>query len=415
MDFKEAGNYINSLKVNYKEFDLKVPRELIKRMGFDPSGAPTITVAGTNGKGSTVSFASQILVEAGYNVGTYTSPHLIDIRERIKLNNKPISKNDFAELVREAKNAANGMKKKPSYFEVMTAVALKYFFEKKVDVMVLEVGMGGRLDATNVVKADVAVITGIGLDHTKFLGNTIAKIAKEKAGIIHRNSTVVVAKKNAGISDVRSRARKLRCEIIMPEFRIRNENFYGVAFDLIKPIKIPGLKTIMPGKFQAENASLATAAVLALQKCGIEIDRSAIKKGIRKTFWPARMQVMRKRPLVLVDGAHNPHGAKALSESLKKLEFRKLILVFGCLKDKNGNEMLEQYKYDEIIVTSPKSHRAYKIGELRKVFKGYEIILPVSAAIRKAMKIAGNNDLVLITGSLYTAGEALQHFRVRTV
>src|SRR3989344_91061 len=143
MSFASAERYLNSLKVKYKKFDLKVPRELIKRMGFDPSGIPTITVAGTNGKGSTVSFASQVLIEAGYGVGTYTSPHLIDVRERIKLDNKAISKNDFARLVADVRVASKGMGKKPSYFEVMTAVALKYFYEIKADAMVLEVGMGG--------------------------------------------------------------------------------------------------------------------------------------------------------------------------------------------------------------------------------------------------------------------------------
>ena len=414
MDFRQAESYVNSLKVKYKKFDLKVPRELIKRMDFDPSGIPTITVAGTNGKGSTVSFASQILIEAGYRVGTYTSPHLIDIRERIKLSNKAISENDFAELVQEAKKASEGMKRKPSYFEVMTAVALKYFFDEKADAMVLEVGMGGRLDATNVVKADVSVITGIGMDHMQHLGNTIGKIAKEKAGIIHRNSTVVVSRNNAGISVVRSRTRKFNCKIIMPEFNVSKESFEGIDFNLLKPVKISNIKTTMPGNFQAENAGLAAAAVLALHKRGVVVSKGAIKKGIAKTFWPARVQVMRKRPFVIVDGAHNPHGAGALAKSLAGLKFGKLILVFGCLKDKDAKEMLEKYPYDRLIVTSPNSDRAYKNAELKKVFRGREIVLPVSAAIKKAMKIAGKDDLVLVTGSLYTAGEALKYYNYKT-
>ena len=415
MSFASAERYLNSLKVKYKKFDLKVPRELIKRMGFDPSGIPTITVAGTNGKGSTVSFASQVLIEAGYGVGTYTSPHLIDVRERIKLDNKAISKNDFARLVADVRVASKGMGKKPSYFEVMTAVALKYFYEKKADAMVLEVGMGGRLDAANVVKADVAVITGIGLDHMRFLGNTISKIAWEKAGIINRKSTVVVMENNAGISVVKKRAGKFGCEMFMPEFKVSGESFDGIGFNLLKPIKISGIKTSMPGKFQAENAGLAIAAVLALRKRGIEISRSGIKKGIKKTFWPARMQLMQRKPIVMVDGAHNTHGAAALAESLKDLNYQKLVLVFGCLKDKNAFGMLKQYKAGRIIVTSPKSNRVYPKKELKRVFEDYEIALPVKAAIKKAVKMADKNDLVLVTGSLYTAGEALEYFKFRTV
>jgi len=415
MKFSQTEHYLNSLKIKYKKFSLKVPKELIRRMGFNPKNIPTITVAGTNGKGSTVSFASRILEEAGYKVGTYTSPHLVDVRERIKLNNRPIPGNDFAKVVEEAKEASKWMKKKPSYFEVMTAAALRYFHDRKVDVQVLEVGMGGRLDATNVVKADVAVITGIGLDHMQFLGNTIGKIANEKAGIIHSNSTVVVAKNNAGLKVVKKRARKLGCKVIMPESNVTKESFDGIEFNLIKPIKISNLKTSMPGKFQAENARLAVAAVLALRKRGIGVSRSDIKEGIKKTFWPARMQIMKRNPIVMVDGAHNPHGAKALAESLSRLKFRNLILVFGCLKEKNAHGMLDEYRYGKIIITSPECDRAYAEKELRRVFSNYEIVLPVKAAIGRAMKMADRNDLVLVTGSLYTAGEALNYFRFRTV
>src|SRR3989344_4131554 len=306
MDFRQAGRYVRALKAKYKEFNLEVPRELVKRMGINPGGIPTITVAGTNGKGSTVSFATQILIEAVYKVGTYTSPHLLNIRERMKLNNKAISGNDFGKVVGAVRDAAKGMRKKPSYFEVMTAASLKYFCEKKVDVMVLEVGMGGRLDATNIVKADVAVITGIGLDHMKFLGNTIGKIAAEKAGIIHENSTVVVSRNNAGISVIKKRAKRLGCKVVMPESQFRKQDFSGIEFDLVKPARILGMKTRMPGKFQAENAGLAIAATLALKKRGIKIGNDAVKKGIRKTLWPARMHVLRKNPFVMVDGTHNP-------------------------------------------------------------------------------------------------------------
>jgi len=196
----------------------------------------------------------------------------------------------------------------------------------------------------------------------------------------------------------------------MPEFKVLKENFNGVGFNLIKPIKISKLKTSMPGKFQAQNACLAIAAAMELGKKGIFVNEGSIRKGILKTFWPGRMQVVKKKPLVIIDGAHNPHGAEALSSALKAVKRKKTILVFGCLKDKDAFGMLQEYDYDALIVTSPKSGRAYSKAELKRTFAQGEIITPVSSAIRKAMKIAGRDDLVLITGSLYTAGEALKYF-----
>ena len=411
MNFVQAEKFVESLKVKNKDFDLATVKELCMALGLDLGKLNAVHIAGSNGKGSVTSFISSILIEDNYVVGTYTSPHLLSITERIKTNNREISREGFAAEASEIKKVLSKMKKKPSYFEFLTALAFKHFLEKNVDFLVIETGMGGRLDATNIIESKVQVITEIALEHEKSLGSSIEKIASEKAGIIKCNSMCVALESNPGFPVIRSVAELKETKIVSPEFKAIEVSSHGNLFDLLKPVHLTGIKTKMIGFHQVENASLALGAVHCLQLQGFHVSKKARKQGIAKMLWPGRIQVLRRQPLIIVDAAHNPNGAESLGKALKLFNYQKLILVFGALKDKNVEGMLGFFKPDELILTAPKNDRAFKVKELKEKFIGNKVVVPVKKAIKNAVKQAKKNDLVLVTGSLYTIAEALKSFK----
>ncbi len=413
----KSSAYLASLNIDKMRFGLKAITELLSRLGNPQNSFKTILIAGTNGKGSTAAMASSILTQTGYKVGFYTSPHLVDVRERIVINGKKIPLKEFNRTIAYVKNK---MEQPVTYFEFLTAVAFVYFKNEKVDIAVLEVGLGGRLDATNVCKPLVSVITNIAFDHTAYLGNTLESISYEKAGIIKRNGICVTAAKQKIVLKIlesvclRRRA-KLFC--LGRDIKINKQKdglitYRGLHRD-IKNLTIP-----LRGEHQLSNAALALAAIELCEKKGFSVDDKAIRAGLNNTHWEARLEIIQNRPLFILDGAHNPAGIDVLCRSLKNdFSFRRLILIFGALADKDYRRMLKKIAplSSIIILTQIKTARAVPVNDMMKTVKelGYTAIATqdVNQAIAGALSVAGKQDLICATGSFYLAGEVKQsHF-----
>jgi dihydrofolate synthase/folylpolyglutamate synthase len=385
-----------------------------------------IHVAGTNGKGSVCNFISSILAEEGYSVGLYTSPHLEDIYERITINGNKISKKDFIELLKKIKPIAEEMareKRFPTFFEILTAMALKYFSDKKVDFAVLETGMGGRFDATNIIANPfVSVITNISLEHTDFLGRKIEEIAFEKAGVIKENSIVVTGVRNDKAFDVISReVKKKKCflrRVKRDNWKRLHADLNGQLFRVNGDLGVYEVKTKLLGKYQGENIAISIATIEELQKNGVYLSDNAIINGIAKTYVPGRMELVNNNPIILLDGAHNLQGIKALKDSLKDFDFENAYFIFGVMKDKDIRKMLYHLSQiaDFIIATRINSDRAcnpWLIAEMLKKtgYKGKVVVKSkVKDALIFAVKNAKEDDLICVTGSLYVVGEARKEF-----
>src|SRR3989449_11557215 len=399
---------------------LDVVRELLRRVGNPQDEFATIHVTGTNGKGSTCAFLASIFRAAGHRVGLYTSPHLVKFNERIRVDGRMIADADVARLYAAVKPHTAAMAKRsetdqPTFFEVTTAMAFSYFAERKVDVAVVEVGMGGRLDATNVVIPDACVITRIGLEHTEHLGRTIERIAKEKSGILKPGVPVVTVDQPA-VRVIEARAKDLRCPLTVVG---RDVHYSRQRFDLegqdmllddglSVEVRIPLL-----GAFQPENAAVAFAAALAVREKW-KLTKTAIGKGLHAAKWPGRFQVVKREPTVIVDGAHNAPAAAALAESLQELfPGRKFSFVFGILNDKDLAGIAESLGplAVQVVATKPKTPRAFEPEDLEKAFASFApvVIVPdVRVAVTKTLDAAAKDDVVVVAGSIYTIGEALE-------
>jgi len=385
MNYNQIIKYLEHLEKFGTKFGLERVKSLLKKLGNPEKSLKVIHVAGTNGKGSVCAMISAILQGAGYKVGLYTSPHLKEINERFRINDKDISNDDFVKYFLKVKKYAD----KQTYFEFITAMAFLYFKEKKVDFLVLEVGMGGRLDATNVVQPLVSVITNIELEHTEFLGDTVEKIAYEKAGIIKDKVSVITSAKGKALDVIKKVAKSNNSRLIIP----KKYNF---------PINLKG-------QFQKNNSNIAIETVKTLNILKItKISEKTIKKSLKKIYWPGRIQY---KGNVLLDCAHNPAGIKVLVEYIKNLKYGKLILVFAVLSDKHYKAMLKilaplAYK---IILPKPKMYRVLDPKILAKEVKNYKkyfvVIEDSGKALKHAKSIAAKNDLVLVTGSCYLVGE----------
>ncbi len=414
MTYKESKQWLYSLKFKMHGFDLKNMKRLVKAADIDLNSFKTIHVAGSNGKGSTCAFIANILAEHGYRTGLYTSPHLVEPTERMQINGKKISEKRFAELCSRFRKLVKQKKLEATHFEIMTAMALKYFEEEKIDFLVAETGMGGRLDATNVLHGMVNVITKISLEHTQYLGKTIAKIASEKAGIIKENSIVVTHKNNPGEKIIRKRAKEKSSELIEPVYKIIESNASAQEFYLTKPTKLKGLKISMIGEHQCENAALAIAAILALGKKGFAVSEKALRNGLEKTKWRARLEVVSIKPLIILDSSHNNDGWKTSFKALKLFKHKKLIVVTGAMKDKDISELKKQLKNaDKVIITKVDFFGAETPERLRKKLGIGKILVPAEKAVKIAIESAGKNDLVLVTGSIYVTGKAYEALRIK--
>jgi dihydrofolate synthase / folylpolyglutamate synthase len=415
-DYLEYFHGLNSLNVH---LGLGPIWRLLDRLENPHETYRTILIGGTNGKGSIAAMVASILCQDGFNVGLYTSPHLIDIRERIRVNGRMITRKELGLCTGDVKEMVH---EDVTYFEFLTAVAFLYFSRLNIDVAVIEVGMGGRLDATNVVKPLVSVISNISIDHQHYLGNSLEAIAREKGGIIKRGGVCVTASKQKRVIYVlkeiclKRRAKLFRLgEDIKIQIKSNGTfNYRGIGNNyrgLICPLK---------GRHQLENAALAVGTVEAMRTRCFEINDDAIYAGIRNTRWEGRLGILRYEPMVLVDGAHNPAGISALCRALKtEFIYRRLILIFGVLNDKDYKTMMKKVvpMADRLIVTRPKTERAMPTGEVASVlarysYKNIEIVENSLDALKRALSIADINDLICITGSLYLVGEIKEAFLV---
>jgi dihydrofolate synthase/folylpolyglutamate synthase len=402
-------------------------RTLLSLVGNPHEGLKAVHVTGTNGKGSVCAYVASVLQAAGYRTALYTSPHLVRFNERIQVNGVPIPDEDLLRLwngIQPAMKRMDGDRavNRPTFFEVTTAMAFEYFREQRVDVAAVEVGMGGRFDATNVIDGRVAVVARVGLEHTEHLGRTVDRIAREKAGIIKPTSRAVTVDQEA-LPVIEARSRELQAPLAVVG---RDVTLERISQDLAgQRVRVRGafgeleIATPLVGSFQVENVGLAVAALTELRKTGIEVPDAAILSGIAATRWPARFQTIRADPLVIVDGAHNGPAAAALASAYSELlPGRKCILVTGILADKDLASITASLGplANRVIACRPKSHRAYHPEEVASAFRRFapaEVVPSVGDAIDRALSEATKEDVVLITGSIYTAGEALDHLDAR--
>ena len=395
--------YLDSLQKFGINLGLERITYLLEKLGNPHLKFKSIHVAGTNGKGSTCAMTASILKEAGYKVGLYTSPHLFDYTERIKINGKDISRQELKEGIRRIKKEAEAIRRdnkeigQPTIFEVLTAVAFWYFAKKKMDYVVAEVGLGGRLDATNVLTPQVSVITNIDLEHTEVLGKTLKKIAGEKAAIIKPGISVVTAEmKKEALAVITQRAKKNRSLLI------------GVIDEQ------EAMKRNLLGEHQKLNAACAIAAV---RLSGAKVTKTQVKKGLQKAEWPGRFQIVSKKPLVIVDGAHNPAGAKVFAGTVKKLyPKKKFVLLYGCIKAKDYLKSLAELKpfVETLILTKfnhPDSVDAEEIADNIEALWQGPIVTTDSA--EHALGLWDGKYPLLITGSLFLVADALEYLNER--
>ena len=402
-------------------------RRLLSLLGDPHRGLKVLHVTGTNGKGSVCASAASVLENAGYRVGLYTSPHLVRFNERIQVNRTPIADDEVLRLWSGMQPAIRAMTAAraidhPTFFEVTTAMAFEHFRERKVDVAVIEVGMGGRMDATNIVDGLVSVVTRVDLEHTEHLGKTVSRIAREKAGIIKPTSRAVTVSQEA-LPVIEARCRDVHAPLVVVGRDVRAERRGG---DLRgQEVRVRGsfgeidVRTPLLGAFQVENLALAVTALVQLREAGFVIPDEAIRNGLASTRWPARLDLIREKPSILVDGAHNRPAAEALAVSMQELfPGRKVSLVVGILNDKDLKGMAAALGplASRVYACRPKTHRAFDGEDVALAFRPYAESVSIPAvrdAIDAAIDGGTPDGIILITGSIYTAGEALDHFGVR--
>ena len=407
-----------------QKLDLGRMRDLVQRLGSPQESAPVVHIAGTKGKGSVAAMVSSILRAAGLRAVTFTSPHLLTFRERIRLNGIPVSEEMFAAYLERVWGAVEAMASgsaygQPSTFEALTAMAFDLAREESADVQVLEVGLGGRLDSTNVANGRVAVITALSLDHTDILGEELSQIAWEKAGIIKSGADVVVSPQppeaEAVILDICRKvgARPLRLghEITWQAGR---KALTGQEVSVTTPNNHYDIWPPLLGPHQRENAAAAIAAVEALD---MHVTSEAVTQGIKDVQWPGRFQVINTAPYVVIDGAHNTHSMSRLRETVEEvLPNRKTILIFGCSSDKDLDGMVAQIApiVDLAVLCQSRHPRSVTTSHLSKAFEGVGIAVAETSTVAEgfnvAMAKATQEDLVLATGSLFVVGEGLEHW-----
>ena len=414
-------------------FKLDRMRALLAAMGDPHEQVKCVHVAGTVGKGSTCAMISSMLSECGYTVGVYTSPHLVDLRERVTINGALISKHDVTEGLRAVQAAAAKAKVDPTFFEAMTALAFKHFAEQAVDVAVIEVGLGGRLDSTNVITPLVSVVTTIDFDHTKLLGNTLPAIAKEKAGIFKKGVPALIfdatSEVNGAFGEV---AEKVGADLRIINKDIEFSSRFCASSDLgphtriclyTKTTRLEHLPVPLPGEHQALNCALAIAAVDVLKGAGFSCPDEKVTAGLAKVRVPGRMELVSDRPRILVDGAHNPISVSTLMRCVgAHVPYDSMVCVFGCCIDKDVEAMLDRVNLgaDKVIFTRASGNpRAADPFELQRRFqergsgKMSQVARTVGEAIELASRATSRDDLICVTGSFYVCGDALRYISER--
>lgn len=384
-------------------------RRLLSGMNHPESEYACIIIGGTNGKGSIAAMSAAMLTAGGFRTGLYTSPHLLDVRERIRVNGRMVT---AGQLRACAETVIRNLREEVTYFEFLTAAAFLFFQQQKVDIAVLEVGMGGRLDATNVVRPAVSVISNISMDHVHYLGPTLSHITREKIGIIRKNGCCLTAARQKHIAAMieeacrRKRARFLR---LGHDIRIRKQSDGVFTFRGLGK-RYDHLSCPLAGGHQMENAALAIGAVTLLSEHGFSVPEGAVRRGLGEARWEGRLEILQHHPTVLIDGAHNPAGISVLRTALKEhFSYRRLTVIFGVLDDKDFRTMLRRLSplADSLILTRPDSERSRAPAALLQAAGQFHRCVAVvekpEEALNRALAAAAPDDLVCVTGSLYLA------------
>jgi dihydrofolate synthase/folylpolyglutamate synthase len=441
MTYEESVRYLFTLgrelaspqQASVTKFDLANITTLCDRLGQPQRAFQSVHIAGTNGKGSTAAMLDSILRAAGLRTGLYTSPHLERINERIRLDGREISDADFAatfthihKMIEELL-AAGKLADHPTFFECVTALAFEFFARAGAEFVVCEVGMGGRLDATNILVPEVAVITQIDFDHENYLGHSIEEIAGEKAGIIKPGARVVSAAEHLiARVVVRRRVAEQSAFLVEIENEFRIENiishdgcFAFTAISNISGASIP-LTVPLPGRFQVRNALTSLAAARMLAERGAPVDDDAIARGIASTVWPGRLERIATQPEIYLDGAHNPSGAREIAVFWdSNLAGRKIFLVYGALRDKAVDEIagLLFPRASAVILTSPAQSRAISAPVLAEMTghhaRQVDVIPDPNLAFERALELSSPDDVIFVTGSLYLVGDLRRYWMSR--
>ncbi len=413
----DALDWVYDLQKYGIKFGLSSTARLMAGLNNPQHNCRYLHIAGTNGKGSVAAMLSSILTMSGYNVGFYSSPHLINFQERFRFKDQDIGDAEVLSLINQVRRVVDKAEL-PTFFEFVTAMALLYYAQKKADPVILETGMGGRLDATNIVQPLLTIITNIAMDHREFLGNKIQAIAAEKAGIIKPGIPVITyVRQPSALIPIHAAAETLRSPIYYggKDFQTRSQGRGRFRYQGLSKT-LTGLKTNLVGRHQYRNAAVALTAVEVLQAQGWEISETAIRQGLQQVRWPGRLEVVSSQPMVVLDGAHNPAAAATLAQALERdLSYRRLILVLGIMADKDISGILRRLlpRADVVIFSRPRYERAATPETLESLAKNVSqetyVIPDLKAAIQKARTLAGAEDLIVVTGSLFTIGEAREY------
>ena len=419
MTYEEALSYIHSICWKGSKLGLDRTRELLGKLDDPQKELKFIHIAGTNGKGSTAAMLSSILEEAGYRVGLYTSPFINRFNERMQVNHQPIPDEELAALTEYVRPHADAMADSPTEFELITALAMVWFARQKCDIVVLEVGMGGELDSTNIIDVpEAAVIAAMGMDHVKELGPTMADIARAKAGIIKEGGRVVSYGGNPEADEVIAavcRARK--ASLRQPDFSAIVPGDFGLEGQTFSYKGWRGLRIPLVGAYQMNNAAVVLETVEVLRQRGWSVSDEAVRQGLADTRWPARFEVLRRDPVFIVDGGHNPHGIRATAESLRRLfPGRKITFVTGVMADKDVEHILGLIVplAEQFFTVRPDNPRAMDAGELAARIEAMGAKATACASVRdgvdRAIQAEGPHGVACALGSLYMSGEVRSCF-----
>lgn len=419
MQYDETLDWLFSLENMGIKLGLDRMRDLMAALGNPERSFRSVHVAGTNGKGSVCAMLASIFRESGLVTGLYTSPHLVDYEERMQVQGVMITREEVASLageIRQVLDSPNFPKgRRLTFFEITTAIAFLHFKRKGVQMAVVEVGMGGRLDATNIIDPDCTIITRISLEHTQYLGDTVAKIAFEKAGIIKESVTVITAEtEESALRVIDGVARDRGSPLLVAgreiDFKVTAKGWDGIEVwlgSIDETVKVP-----LAGAFQASNAAMACECALEVAAKGVRVKQKDIAAGLSKVVWPGRVEIVSEDPKMVFDVSHTPDGAKVVADELKELHNGKWVLVLGVLNDKDLDGICKIFGgiSSKAIATSPKTKRAFPAETVERSLGNYCddtcIVSDVGEAIDKAIAICEPGEAILVTGSLYMIGEA---------
>lgn len=412
MKGQKIVDYIMSLEKRGVLFGLENIRSILDKIGNPQDSYKTVHVGGTNGKGSVCKILSTTLHLSGYRTGRYISPHLHSITERFSVDEQDISYEEFVEIAEYIweKISDRVAEMNFTFFDFTTALAFEFFRRREIQIGVIEVGLGGRLDSTNVINPLVAVITNVSYDHMDYLGPTLRHIAEEKSGIIKSGVPVITGAKGVALNVIKKRAKEKNSPIFIlnRDFHYRKVrekvfDYAGISWN------IKDLYINLEGDHQLINASLALASLELLSQMGFEVKEDKIREAFRIVSWMGRLEILRDRPFIILDGAHNVDGMRRLKEYIfERHRGRRVITIFGVMKDKEFKKMAKLVSdfSHEVILTMPKMERAQSVETLKDSFKGARLTRTVREALSLAKEIASEDDLILITGSLFLVGEA---------